>query len=440
MATRNTDGKPEFDPDTPTEPLVPRRIEDPEHSPGAGTAARPRYVYDGSVEQNEPTVARFTRAQLRGDHSRQGTDPAGPVADSAGPGTEPAGQGLDTAGYWGDDLAHGGDDLAHGSDEQAAAEGDTVPLDPDARRRPDGASPVFDRTRRGAPTSAEAETEVLGPPDAGQPSPAPAYEAVPADRDEVAAASMGEEPAPTQPLDPVAPPPQDSTAAQPVDSAPTQAFEPAATQAFEPFTAPEPAEPAPEVVPAPDPEAEAERRRAEREYELGRRRPVAEEEPVDLPSTRLPLTTDRFPVAFALFVLRLVLAGILGIRGAQMLTDMGTTIATFSATALPFPDIFAWVTAAGSVLIAVSLVLGLLTRLGGLGALLIGAGALAFVFWWRFPFETGMAGFAGELELLVAVTGFLLMMSGGGSWGIDGVLRKRRLQRRRDRAEAELIT
>lgn len=184
-------------------------------------------------------------------------------------------------------------------------------------------------------------------------------------------------------------------------------------------------------------------RRAEREARdraLGKRRPQpVAPTPVEPPSTKLSRTTDRFHASLGLFLLRLGVAAVLGIHGAQQLMDIPATIEQFAGTALPYPEIFAWATAVASVLIAVALVLGLAVRAAGLGAALIGAGALVFVYWWRSPFESGLAGFRGESELLVAVLGVFLLLVGGGAWGIDAAIRKGRLQRRAEKFEAEQI-
>lgn len=189
-------------------------------------------------------------------------------------------------------------------------------------------------------------------------------------------------------------------------------------------------------------EALAERRaeREARDRSLGRRRPQpVDQAVVEPPSTRLPRTTDRFPASLGLFLLRLAVAAVLGVRGAQQLMDIPGTTSVFTGTALPYPEIFAWATAVASVLIAVALVLGLSVRLAGLGAALVGIGALVYVYWWRSPFESGVNGFRGETELLLAVLGVFLLLVGGGAWGIDAAIRKRRLQRKAEKFEAEQV-
>lgn len=186
--------------------------------------------------------------------------------------------------------------------------------------------------------------------------------------------------------------------------------------------------------------AERQAEREARDRSLGKRRPQPlAQVPVEPPSTRLPRTTDRFPASLGLFLVRLAVAAVLGVRGAQQLMDIPGTIDVFTGTALPYPEIFAWVTAVASVLIAVALVLGLLVRAAGLGTALVGIGALVYVYWWRSPFEAGVYGFRGETELLLAVLGVFLLLVGGGAWGIDAAMRKSRLQRKAEKFEAEQV-
>lgn len=194
---------------------------------------------------------------------------------------------------------------------------------------------------------------------------------------------------------------------------------------------------------ADDEEARRAQIRAEREARdraLGKRRPqpapVATVEP---PSTRLPRTTDRFAPSLGLFLLRLAVAAVLGVRGAQQLMDIPGTVEVFAGTALPYPEILAWATAVASVLVAAALVLGFAVRIAGVGAALVGIGALVYVYWWQMPFQEGTPGFLGETELLLAVLGVFLLLVGGGAWGIDGAIRKGRLQRKADKFEAERV-
>ncbi len=161
--------------------------------------------------------------------------------------------------------------------------------------------------------------------------------------------------------------------------------------------------------------------------------PVVAPEPVVIKER----TNDRFLGSVGIFLLRLVVAGIFGIRGYQMLGDLAATQERFAQTLLaPYAQILAIVTGAAHLLIALALILGLLTRIAGLGVVLVAGGALAFVWWgpWS-PFVAGQAGFLGELELLLAAVGLLLLLIGGGGWSID---RSFRSARARDKAARQL--
>lgn len=149
-------------------------------------------------------------------------------------------------------------------------------------------------------------------------------------------------------------------------------------------------------------------------------------------------TNDKFLGSLGLFLLRLVLAGIFAIRGLNLLTDIPAAQAMFARTIIPEPGIMAIVTGAAALLIALSLVLGLLTRLAGLGIALIAGGALAFVYWGNWsPFIAGRPGFLGEYELLLAVVGVLLICIGGGGWSLDRSFRSGREKDKADRAATE---
>lgn len=138
-------------------------------------------------------------------------------------------------------------------------------------------------------------------------------------------------------------------------------------------------------------------------------------------------STDSFLPSLSLFILRLIVAVILGIRGVSVLLDLQTTTDLIATTVLPVPAVLAIVLGAAEIAIAVALVFGLLTRVAGLGVTTIGVSALAFVLWgpWS-PFVAGQPGFTGELELLLAAVGFLFVAVGGGAWGLDHGFRVRR--------------
>ncbi|MEA5054904.1 MAG: DoxX family protein [Propionicimonas sp.] len=146
-------------------------------------------------------------------------------------------------------------------------------------------------------------------------------------------------------------------------------------------------------------------------------------------------TNDRFFGSLGLFLLRLVTAAIFLVRGLNLVTDIPAAQAQFATTIIPYPQVMAIVTGVACLLIALSLVLGLLTRVAGLGVLLIAGGALAFVLWgpWS-PFVAGQPGFLGEYELLLAAVGLLFLLLGGGGWSVD---RSFRAGRERDKAEQQ---
>lgn len=146
-------------------------------------------------------------------------------------------------------------------------------------------------------------------------------------------------------------------------------------------------------------------------------------------------TNDKFWGALGLFLLRLVLAGIFAVRGLNILTDIPAAQAQFATTIIPEPGIMAIVTGVACELIALALLLGLLTRVAGLGIALIAGGALAFVYWGTWSvFVPGRPGFLGEYELLLATVGLLLLLIGGGGWSLDRAFRAGRERDKRERA------
>lgn len=169
--------------------------------------------------------------------------------------------------------------------------------------------------------------------------------------------------------------------------------------------------------------------RAARERALGAI-PRSDEELEPEPTPIQLRTTDYFSGSLALFLLRLVTAAIFGIRGFQKLTDIQATVDLFAnQLKLPSAEPLAWGVAIAEVVIAVMLVFGLGTRIAGALAATLAILSLSFIRWGNFnPFmETG---FSGELELLLAVVGILLLLIGSGGWGVDANWRKNRLRAR----------
>jgi len=290
--------------------------------------------------------------------------------------------------------------------------------------------------------SIDAETEAQWAPQDEDTSPLPRGEAETAVKDRLAElaarwdpeASPAAEPtvplvAPTEhlaaPTEHVAAP----TEELPAKAAPTESiFRPV------PGSRPEEAEPTRvDVVSDEERKLAAERaaRREARVQALAATAPVAA--PAPAPIVLIKPTTDKFFGSLGLLLLRWVTAGILAIRGLNLLTDIPAAQAQFAQTLIPEPQIMAIVTGVAALLIALSLVIGLLTRIAGLGVALIAGGALAFVQWgaWS-PFVPGQPGFLGELELLLAAVGLTLMLVGAGGWSLD---RSFRAGRQRDKAE-----
>ncbi len=119
------------------------------------------------------------------------------------------------------------------------------------------------------------------------------------------------------------------------------------------------------------------------------------------------------------------MAAIVGIRGLYHLLNLPATTELIQGTVLPYPSILAVVLGAAEVAIAIALVFGLLTRVAGLGLILVAGGALGFVLWGPGrPFTAGQAGFTGELELLLVAVGVLFMLVGGGGWSVDHGFRR----------------
>jgi uncharacterized membrane protein YphA (DoxX/SURF4 family) len=159
--------------------------------------------------------------------------------------------------------------------------------------------------------------------------------------------------------------------------------------------------------------------------------PLAAPEPVIIHKR----TNDKFWGSVGLFLLRLVLAAILAVRGLNILTDIPAAQAQFAQTVIPYPSIMAIVTGVAALLIALSLILGLLTRVAGLGIALIGGGALAFVQWGNWsPFIAGRPGFLGDYELLLTAVGILLLCIGAGGWSLDRSVRAGRERNKAERA------
>ena len=84
-----------------------------------------------------------------------------------------------------------------------------------------------------------------------------------------------------------------------------------------------------------------------------------------------------------------------------------------------------WVLGICECIAAVCIILGLFTRVAGAGIIAIMVLSLTFIFWGSFAIFKAM-GFKGELELLLAACGVLLLFLGAGGWSIDAAYRRSR--------------
>lgn len=148
---------------------------------------------------------------------------------------------------------------------------------------------------------------------------------------------------------------------------------------------------------------------------------------------KYPRTTDRFFPSLGLLLLRLTMAVTFGVHGVQKLLSMEQTSQFFESLslfgmALPYPSILALATGVAEVMIAVSLAFGFLVRFASVGILLISVGALLMVKMTTLPnpLEPGASGIDGELELVLAGGGVLLLCVGGGAWALDRLFRRGR--------------
>ncbi len=147
------------------------------------------------------------------------------------------------------------------------------------------------------------------------------------------------------------------------------------------------------------------------------------------PAVVVKRTTDRFAGSLALFLMRLTLAAVLGVRGINGILSPQLASAPWEGNLLPQPQLVGLALSAASIGIAILLVFGMLTRVAGFGVAAIALLTLAFVKWGSFsPFLPDQLGIVGELELLLAAGGLVLMLLGSGAWGVDYGFRRRRAQ------------
>ena len=140
---------------------------------------------------------------------------------------------------------------------------------------------------------------------------------------------------------------------------------------------------------------------------------------------------DRFLGSIALFLLRVVLAAMLGVRGVQVLFEIDGTTSWLTDHHVPQASIVVWALGIGLIIIAALLLIGFGVRLA---SIVITALAVAMLVWvqWGYTnvFVQGQAGFIGDLDLLVAAAGATLAFLGSGGWAIDAAMRYDRAKRR----------
>lgn len=170
--------------------------------------------------------------------------------------------------------------------------------------------------------------------------------------------------------------------------------------------------------------------KANRERALGNVEPSEE---ADVAPLKLEKgTNDRFFGAFGLFLLRIVTAIVVGVRGIQVLTDIPGTQAALESVNVPSAGPVSWALGIALLVIAVMILFGFGTRIAGflLAALAI---TIALLFYWTTQFtifQEGQQGIAGDFEAMLAAVAILFMLVGAGGWSIDGGMRRSRAKRR----------
>ena len=137
----------------------------------------------------------------------------------------------------------------------------------------------------------------------------------------------------------------------------------------------------------------------------------------------------------SLTLLRAALGVILIAHGLQKLSDTRAAAQSFAEMGVPVPELMIWLAIAGEFLGGMGLLIGLLTRLSALGALLVMSGAIFFV-----HLGNGLLSANGGFEFPMLI-GFVLlhfMLRGPGPISIDAAIDKqrgRRVERPEDRAQ-----
>lgn len=179
-------------------------------------------------------------------------------------------------------------------------------------------------------------------------------------------------------------------------------------------------------------DSEARRNRAEGELErqrnLGTVTPSDQPDPV--PTRPIKRTTDKFFGALGLFLLRLVLATALAIRGYQVVTNTAATEQILNYFHVPRVHLVALCCGVAMIVGAVCLLFGFLTRVVGFFIAAVSIAYLVTIVFGVSPVFTELPGYLGEYFVLLAASGLLLLFLGAGGWSIDGGLRRSRASRK----------
>jgi len=139
---------------------------------------------------------------------------------------------------------------------------------------------------------------------------------------------------------------------------------------------------------------------------------------------------DRPFGSLGLAIVRLVLAAFLGVRGVQVLLNIVDTSDWLAQRDIPISDTIAWGLGLSLVLVAVLLVLGLGVRLAGGLTAIMAIAVLVFLRWgYSGLLVDGEPGYLGDVEVLIAGLGLMLLCLGSGGWAIDASLRHDRARR-----------
>lgn len=142
--------------------------------------------------------------------------------------------------------------------------------------------------------------------------------------------------------------------------------------------------------------------------------------------------TDNKPAIGALTILRVALGGILMVHGWQKLNDIPGTVASFTSLGIPGPEVSVYLAILGEFFGGLGLLLGALTPLAALGAMLTMAGAIYFV-----HRDHGILAQHGGFEypLLILLTALYFAAHGAGPVSVDSLVARQRLRMKAQRRE-----